>query len=120
MKYVFQVGKKERHKVEVSTEWSGLIKIIVRVDGGEKAKKFLWGFTPDLIIPIGEEEKHELMVCPRYFARLKVYVDGKPFPTGVERVYKIEGEKEWRWLAILFFWPLLFVIVVGVLLAIFF
>jgi len=109
LKFVFSVGKEEKHEVEVSKSFL-LGRLVVKVDGEEKVNKIIWyirwfPLTSPFIIPIGEREKHELIVRPRSFGRLKIYVDGKPFRMVAERVYESRGEKEWiLWAVIAAIW----------------
>ena len=95
MEFIFSVGKKERHEVEVRERGTWFKKLLVKVDGEEKVCKATWAFSGDIIVPIGKKEKHELRVSPGFAGRYMIYVDGKPFRESATSVKVIEGEKSW-------------------------
>jgi hypothetical protein len=90
IQFDFEVGEKEKHKVEFifNRTWGN---IIFNVDGKRVYKTMLW-FAFSTNIPykiiVGEKERHNvevLMIRPLWFAgfrggwKFNVSIDGKPF-----------------------------------------
>jgi len=74
----FTVGEEEKHEIYVSYSlWTGKLK--VDIDGKRVTETWAVGITKILTYPIGQKEKHEIMIkiSGIIVPSIELYVDGK-------------------------------------------
>jgi len=79
MKYIFVIGEKEKHQIEVDRSEFSFGKVTVRIDGKGVLEKRITAKGSICELEVGKSEKHNLeLKLEGLFQGIKFYVDGRP------------------------------------------